>query len=418
MRKETKSYKAARTLWTTRAALVLLIAVAIVGCEKPDADGEKGGGDAAQAVEVKPMAVEVDLVRSQTFVQTLEFPGVAQPIDERTISAESGGRVTEAPAEEGETVKKGELLLRVDARTTTAQINLLQSQVSTAQREYSRLKKLAAEGLATPQQLDQLQGQVEQSELALKQARVGRGLSVVRSPFTGVVSMKNIEVGEFASPGQPIVQIIDTSTIKLEVTIPESLISYVKVGDTVDVSFSAVNKTVQGKIMRRGVTVAKASQTFPIEIHIPNEDGAFLPGMRARAIIPKLTIEDAVVVPRDALLEGVYQREAMVIEDRKGDVAKAALRVVQIGESRGNSVVITSGLQKGDVLITKGHRNVVDGTPVRIVRDRSKESSAPSANKEETSPQDAAGTSPKEAEEAQKKAAMNEGGQESNEEVN
>lgn len=395
--------KAARTLWTSRAAILLLLTMAsLTGCDKPEEGGAEGS---AQAVEVKPMAVEIDRVRTQTFVQTLEFPGVAQPIDERTISAESGGRVTESPAQEGETVKKGELLLRVDARTTTAQINLLESQFSTAKREYSRLKKLAAEGLATPQQLDQLQGQVEQSELALKQARVGRGLSVVRSPFTGVVAMKNIEVGEFASPGQPIVQIIDTSTIELEVTIPESLISYVKVGDMVNVSFPAVNRTVQGKIVRRGVTVEQASQTFPIEIHIPNEDGALLPGMRARAIIPKLTIEDAVVVPRDALLEGVYQREAMVIEDRQGDVAKASLRVVEIGESRGNSVVITSGLKEGDMLITRGHRNVVDGTPVRIVRDRTQEQ-APAAASAPSDQDESPGAGKKEEE-----AAMNAEGQ-------
>jgi membrane fusion protein (multidrug efflux system) len=340
----------------------------LMGC-----NSDKDEGEAAKAQEVKPMAVEIDTVGTQTFVQTLEFPGVAQPIEVRNVSAEMGGRVLAAPAEEGALIKKGDLLLRVDARNGTAQIKLLKSQVSSAQREYNRVKKLAAEGLATPQQVDQSQSQLEQTKLGLNQAKVGQGMSTVRSPFTGVVAMKMLEVGEYAGPGQPIVQLIDTSTIKLEVTIPESMVNFIKVNDDVQVEFSSIGKAVTGKVVRRGVTVTQPTQTFPIEIHIPNESGDLMPGMRARVVVPKLQIEGAVVVPRDALLEGVFQREAMVAIDRKGDLAKAELRVVEIGESRGNSIVITQGLKAGDKLITRGHRNVVNGTVVRIVKDRTGE---------------------------------------------
>lgn len=344
-----------------------VLSVPLMGCNSDKAEDE------AKVQEIKPMAVEIDTVGTQTFVQTLEFPGVAQPIEVRNVSAEMGGRVLAAPAEEGALIKKGDLLLRVDARNGTAQIKLLKSQVSSAQREYNRVKKLAAEGLATPQQVDQIQSQLEQAKLGLNQAKVGQGMSTVRSPFTGVVAMKMLEVGEYAGPGQPIVRLIDTSTIKLEVTIPESMINFIKVNDDVKVEFSSVGKVVTGKVVRRGVTVTQPTQTFPIEIHIPNESGDMMPGMRARVIVPKLRIEGAVVVARDALLEGVFQREAMVVIERKGDIAKAELRVVEIGESRGNSIVITKGLQPGDKLITRGHRNVVNGTVVRIVKDRTGE---------------------------------------------
>ncbi len=363
-------------LTTLLITSTLLSSISLMGCKPP----EEAENSKEQAV--KPMAVEIDTVKTTTFVQTLEFPGVAQPIEMRTVSAEMGGRVLAAPAEEGDRVEKGDLLLRVDARNSAAQIKLLKSQVSSAQREYNRIKNLAAEGLATPQQVDQIQSQLEQSKLGLNQARVGQGMSTVKSPFTGVVAMKMLEVGEYAGPGQPIVQLIDTSTIKLDVTIPESMISFIKVGDDVQVKFTAIDKTVTGKVVRRGVTVTQPTQTFPIEINIPNESGDLMPGMRARVVIPKLTIADAVVVPRDALLEGVFQREAMVITDRKDDIAQAELRVVEIGESRGNRIVIKSGLQAGDKLITQGHRNVVNGTTVRIVRDHTGESMSQAPTKE------------------------------------
>ena len=331
--------------------------------------------------EIKPIAVEIDEVETSRFVQTFSFPGIAEPIEQRRVAAESSGRVLDAPFEEGASIEKGALLLRVDAKTTGAQINLLRSQASTAKRELNRIKQLTAEGLATPQQLDQSNAQLEQANLALKQARVGASMAVVRSPFSGVVASKFVEPGEFTSPGQAVAEIIDTSTIKLEVTIPESAVGFVSQGDEVDVEFPSSNKSAKGKVIRRGVRVTQPTQTFPIEIHIPNEDGEILPGMRARVVIPKLTIDDAVVVRRDALLEGVLRREAMVATEIQGDIGKAELRIVDISEARGNEIVVTKGLDAGDKLIVLGHRNVVDGTPIRVVRDHSNEEMAEAPEK-------------------------------------
>lgn len=361
-------------IWWLGSVFIAMSAL-LVGCQP-----EPEGGDAgAKVQEVKPIAVETMTIKPSRFVQTFEFPGVSQPIEQRRIAAEMGGRVLQAPFEVGDTVKKGELLLRVDAKTTAAQINLLKSQVSTANREYKRVKQLAAEGLATPQQLDQIESQLEQARLALKQAKVGQGMAVVKSPVTGIVAMKFLESGEFAGPGAPIVDLIDTSTMKLEVTVPESAIHYVKIGDEVDVHFKSAGLELKGKVAKRGVMVTQPTQTFPIEIHIANEDGKILPGMRANVVVPKVTIDDAIVVPRDALLEGVFRREAMVLTEQSGDAGKSSLRVVEIGEAKGNKIVITKGLQAGDKLIVLGHRNVVDGTMVRVVKDRDADAVASSA---------------------------------------
>lgn len=346
--------------------LVSGLALGTIGCNPPSEAAPKE--TAKQAI--KPIAVEIQEVKAATFQQTFEFPGVAQPIDSRRVSAESSGRILESPFDEGDEVKKGDLVLRVDAKSTGAQINLLKAQVNSAKREYNRIKMLAAEGLATPQQLDQTASQLEQANLGLKQARVGQSMSVVRSPFTGKVATKFLDKGEFAAPGQPVLDLIDDSTIKMEVTVPESAIGFVKVGDEVKVTFNATGQTYTGKVVRRGVMVTQPTQTFPIEIEIPNEEREIIPGMRARVIVPKLTLKDAIVVSRDALLEGVTRREAMVLKGRDGDIGKAELRVVQISEARGNDVVVTEGLSAGDKLIVLGHRNVVDGTPVRVVKER------------------------------------------------
>ena len=341
-------------------ALTLMLFLGCVGC------GKEGAEEAPKEAEVKPIAVSTQIIEPQTFTQTFTFPGTAQPIEERQIAAESAGRVLAAPFEESEMVKKGDLLLRVNASTSNAQASLIESQIKSSQRELSRTRLLAKEGLATPQQVDQLEAQVDQAKLSLNQVKVSRGLSTVKSPFDGKVARKYLDVGEFASPGQPLVDLVDLSTIKLEITVPESAIGYIDLGDVVTVRFPSTGKSVKGTVAKRGVVVQQPTQTFPVEVHIPNEDEAILAGMRAEVIVPKLTLKEAVVIPRDALLEGVLRKEAVVAVTKDG--AKVAeVREVEMGEARANEVVIDSGLKPGEELVVTGHRNVVNGTRLRVV---------------------------------------------------
>lgn len=347
----------------TALLLVVLMALSIAACKPPEAPK-------AKEVEVKPTAVETLQLSAKTFDQFLEYPGKAEPVQTQRVSAEASGRALSVPFEEGDTVKKGQMMLRVDARMNTAQINVLKTQLRSAERELNRTKKLAGEGLATPQQLDQAQSGVDQLRMSIKQARTGLSMSSVRSGFTGYVMIKHVKKGEFIGAGQPVATIIDVSTIKVKINVPESAVKYIKVGAEIDLHFSALEKTIKGKIKKRDIIAEQPSQTYPVEVHLDNKSGEILPGMRATARIPKVTIKDAIVVPRDAILEGVERREAMVATDIKDGIAKSKLRLVELGESKGNKVVVTKGLKPGDQLIVLGHRGIVDGTSVRIVRQR------------------------------------------------
>ncbi len=347
--------------WRTRStAWGACVALFVVGC---GGGGEEKKAEAPKEAVEKAMAVEVATLSTSDFERALEFPGVAQPITERMVAAETGGRILSAPFEEGAQVKKGALMLRVDAKATSAQLDLIDAQISAANREYKRIKELASQGLATPQQLDQAKTQLQQAKLSKKQAKIGKAMATVRSPFTGWVARKMAEEGEFAGPGQPIAQLIDYSTVKLTVTVPESDIAYIKVGGEVDVHFTASGITHKGKVARRGLMVSMPTATFPVEVHVANEDLMLVPGMRARVRVTQDRLSDVVVVPRDTILEGFSQREAMVV----GSDGRAELRVVELGPGKGNDVVIEKGLAVGDRLIVKGHRNVVSGSALRIV---------------------------------------------------
>ncbi len=344
-----------------KLAITLLFLGLSVGC-KPDA-----GAEAKAEAEVVAVPVETLTVTASDFVETVEVSGVAEPIHEIRVAAEAGGRVTKAPIVEGDTVEKGDLVIRVDAQLDSARVDVLQNQLSTARREYERTKMLAKEGLATPQQLDQAAAAVDSASLNIKQVRVGMGKSTVRSPFTGLVAEKFVEEGEYVGPGTPLAHIVDFETIVINTSVAEGDVASVKIGSTVQVWIPALEKHYEGIIERRGVLANASTRTFPVEVHIPNTAREILPGMRARVIIPRKTWENVVIVPRDAILQGYEAKEAMVAPS--GETGEAALRVVELGPARGNRIVVTSGLQAGDRLIVKGHRGIVNGSKVKIVRE-------------------------------------------------
>lgn len=341
--------------------VTLVAALAFAACEPPEpTDG--------QPTEIPAVPVETQVVTTSEFVQTVEVSGVAEPIFELRVAAEAPGRIVKAPFEEGKTVKKGDLLVRVDAQLDSARIDLLQNQLASAKREYERTKMLAREGLATPQQLDQAASSVDGARLSIRQARVGIGKSTVRAPESGLVATKYVEEGEYAAPGAPIAHILDYSTIVIEAAVPEGDIGFVRKGMEVDVFVPAIGSKLAGTVERRSILATPKTRTFPVEVHVPNGGGEILPGMRARVIIPKKTWTNVVVVPRDAILQGYEAKEAMILPG-SSDTGEAELRRVELGPARGNSVVVTSGLSAGDRLIVKGHRSIVTGSKVKSVKE-------------------------------------------------
>ncbi|MEZ4460293.1 MAG: efflux RND transporter periplasmic adaptor subunit [bacterium] len=341
-------------------ALLLAGVIALSACDSaPETQPE--------APKVAAIPIETVVVQTREFVDLIDVAGVVEPIYEVQVAAEAPGRVLAAPFSEGEKVDKGKLLLRVDGDLDSARISLLESQLSTAKREFERTKQLAKQGLATPQQLDQASSAVDGASLSIKQAKVGLGKTNVRSPITGYIAQKFVEPGEYVGPGAPLAHIVDYDTVKVIASVPEGDVRFIAPDKEVDIWIPALDKTYKGKVFRRSIVATAATRTFPVEIHVPNPDLEILPGMRASVVVPRKDYGQIVVVPRDAILEGFNRQEAMVLGDKVDDGYKAVLRAVELGPSQGTDVAVLSGLSAGEQLIVKGHRSLADGAKVRVV---------------------------------------------------
>lgn len=355
--------------------LVLLAAIALCAplvwaCgEKPGAEGaDKTAAKGATAKEAQIAAAPVDVVtvQSQDFEESVDVLATAEPYERAFAASEAPGRIVAANLREGDEVRRGATLYRIDTQLDQARMDLMQNQIDNARREFERLQKLSAEGLGTSQQLDQARMAVDGAELNMRQARVALGKAVVSSPLTGIVATKYSDTGEFAGPGAPLAEIVVLDPLVVRALVPESLVPFLKQGQTVPVDFPALGQSVQGTVYRQALVANGPTRTFPVEIHIPNPERALLPGMRARVKVRKKTWENVVVVPRDAVLEGYAGQEAMVVTNSpEGEVSE--LRKVRLGPGRADQVVVLEGLAAGEKLITRGHRSIVSGTQVDII---------------------------------------------------
>jgi membrane fusion protein (multidrug efflux system) len=333
-------------------------------------DGSADGAKEASARRAIP--VETWNIEARPFQASFEVPGVVTAERDVRVSFESAGRVAQIYVDAGDTVERGDLLARVSTEVDQARIELLNSQVDTAKREYNRVKNLADEGLASERELDQADSQLESARLNLKQAKVNLNNATITAPIGGQIAARHADEGEFASPGTPLVEIVDASRLQLEASVPESRIEDLSAGMTLEVELPTLGADIQGTVPYMPTRIESRTRTYPVEVQLPADklktSGVKLrPGMRANITVPFQEYTDATVIPRTAVLLGYNQNEVVTLSNPDADVPRATIQVVELGPSRGNRVVAKQGLQAGDTIVVRGHRALTDGAPVEVV---------------------------------------------------
>lgn len=346
---------------------VLWIGVCAVGaCAAPESvegNAEGSGSTGANADVALERVANVEIVRVTTapFSDYLELVGETDPVRSAFVSSELPGRIEELNLVEGERVESGATVLRVNTATQATQLDQIQTQRELVELEIDRNERLMERGLGNQATLDQLNNQLEQLDDAENSVRVGLRQATTRAPIAGIVVDRMAEPGELASPGVPVARIVDIDTIVVTIGVPEREIARLDEGMNVDVVFPASGEHRSGRVHRIAVEANRANRTFATEIHIENADHSIRAGMRARVQIPRESRSEAILIPRDAMIEGLNGPEVVVAD---GEFAR--VRNVVVGPGRAGFVVVDSGLTAGDRLVVRGHRTVVNGERVLV----------------------------------------------------
>lgn len=346
---------------TRRLLVAVLAPAALAAACAPPAESSPTEAEGSDEGLVETVLVEVATLESTSFREIIDLVGETEPVRSASVISELPGRITWLGFDEGDRVTAGQALVRLDTSSQQVTAEQIDIQIEQLRVDLDRQQRLQQRGLGTPVAIEQIETQIAVLESQRRQTDVSTRQARTTAAIDGVVVERLAEVGEIAAPGAPIGRIIDISTIVVRVGLPEREIGFVDEGMPVTVRIEADGSQHTGTLHRVGLEANRLNRTFPLEIQIANADGRLRSGMRATVLLPRLSISDAVVIPRDAVIQTL---EGPLVYIEQDGLARG--RVVTTGAGRGGYVVVEQGLQPGDRLIVRGHRHLVEGEPVRV----------------------------------------------------
>lgn len=321
---------------------------------------------AATAGETPPINVVTLNLRPTRLRDRINLPGLVEPWTQLELMAKVGGSIEEVSVQEGDYVKKGQQIAKIETRDYRIDLDSARAAYALAQAEYTRNKILRKKGIATQADLDQLQAQLRTAKAALEEAELRFSRCVITAPMNGIISKLDAEVGMYLNQmmPEPIAEIIEIDRVKAVIAIPESDITAVRKLKKVAVTFQALgNETIMAPVHFLAPAPESIAHAYRLELALDNKDRRILPGMFIRADVVKVVNEQAVAVPLYAVIS--RNNEHFVYIEKDG---KAGKRTVETGFLEGWQVLISKGLKAGEKVIIEGHRTVADGQEVKVVK--------------------------------------------------
>ena len=307
-------------------------------------------------VAEKVESVKVETATVQSVPQTMTYTATVQPDKRNSISSSMPSRIREIYVEVGDYVKKGQLLVELDAS------NIMQQkvQLDNIELEYNRAKELVAVGGASQQQLDQITTQLEAAKTAYNNLLENTKLL---SPVNGVVTARNFDSGDLAQG--PILTVMQINPVKIVINVSESEFTKVKMGMPIDITFDVFgDELLKGKVSLIYPTIDPMTRTFGVEVEIPNGNNRVRPGMFARATID-FGAKDHVVVPDRAVVKRAGSGDRFVyVYNNDGTVSYVK---VELGRHIDTVYEVLSGLDHNTQVVVAGQSRLNDGVKVNVV---------------------------------------------------
>jgi len=313
---------------------------------------------------VKPKLVTAISLSTQEFTHYIELQGKITTKDIYYIAPRGqGGQVKDIYVKEGDYIKKGQLILKLDDAVMLQNLNQLQTQLSYAQDLYNRQKNLWDQKIGTEVQLITAKNGVDNIEKQISLVKEQWNMTNVYSEVSGVVESVTVHVGEFfggASGGS--ISIVNTGSLKAAVEVPENYLSSVKKGAPVVIEVPDINKSFKSSISLVSQLINTNSRTFSAEAKVPAE-ADLKPNQVATVKIQDYTASNVIVIPITTLQTNESGKYVFVVATENGkQVAKK--RNVTVGSIYGEKIEIKQGLQAGDQLISEGFQGLYDGQAI------------------------------------------------------
>ena len=355
-----------------RAATIVFVALLAAACST-------GASEEETPTQPAPVQIGAENVVRVTRGELVVGPVISGELRagrEATVRAELSGPMIDVAIEEGQPVRRGALLGRIEARqledarrSAETAVKSAENQLEVAQREASRTEELVKAGALAARDLDRARASVITAEAQAAEARA-RLVSaqsqladtVLNAPIAGIVSDRAVNTGDVVSPGTVLFTIIDPSSMRLEASVPSSAVGELRIGARVGFTIRGYDQPFEGRIERINPQADPATRQVPIYVSIPNVSGRLVAGLFAEGRVVTRAAE-GIIAPVSAVNTSDQSPWVLRVNDGKAERVDV---VLDLRDDATEQVLVAQGLVEGDVLLRGAAQGITPGTPVRV----------------------------------------------------
>jgi RND family efflux transporter MFP subunit len=327
--------------------------------------GNGSGEQISEQENTRSTPVYVEEITLKTFRHYVTVQGDVESDKTIMITPKTSATVEEIMVRAGQEVQKGDILARLDGEITRSQLDQVKSQLELAKTLFERQQNLKEQNIGSEVEYLQAKTQYESAKSQLASLQEQYSYYNIKATISGTVDRVDLKVGENIAPALPVFQISNSDAFKVTAQVSEAYITRISTQDSVEIIFPSLKTSAKTKIDAVSKAINPSNRTFGIEVFLPGDTQDIRPNMMARVRINDITLPKQIVVPVNAVQQANNISFVFVAEETEsGWIAKN--KEVRTGENYKNDLVITDGLEAGDLLITTGYTNLNDGIAISI----------------------------------------------------
>ncbi|MDN6319703.1 MAG: efflux RND transporter periplasmic adaptor subunit [Marinobacter sp.] len=314
-----------------------------------------------------PAEISATKARTESWTPSIKAVGSIKAINGIEVANEVPGVIASINFESGDTVKKGDILIRLNTAIDEAAVRTRKAEAHLAEQEFKRISDLLPKRAVSQSQYDESKANYDAAKARVNEAEAQLSKKVIRAPFDGTLGIRMVDQGAYIATGTPIVEVNMLDPIYVDYTLSEKNLTNVSSGYSVIATVAAVpDQQFEGKVSAINTSINPETRTVRVRATLDNPDNLLRPGMFATIRTRQPEDDEVVTVPRTAISYNTYGDYVFTVEENdEGDLV-VNRRSVETGETRDPRVAITSGLEAGEQVVSKGLLRLRAGQTVEI----------------------------------------------------
>lgn len=348
--------------------LAAFVFVAAIGAVKY---GQIKKGIAQQAAfQMPPETVTTVVAKTDQWPAAISAIGTVAAVHGVTVSADLPGIVAKISFDSGKAVRAGDVLVQLDTKQEQAQLAAAEAQSQWARVSIERMTGLRQKGIAAQADWDRADAEQKQADARVGEIRATIARKTIRAPFSGVLGLRQVNLGQYMEAGAPIVSLQALDPIYVNFSVPQQQIGGLRSGNEVRVTAEGLPGEFKGKLTATNAVIDEATRNVQTQATVANPDGKLHPGMFVETRVGLGTATAVVAIPASSINYAPYGNSVFIVEDMKNPKGQTYKGVrqqfVKLGTGRGDQVAVVSGVKPGEEIVTSGVFKLRNGAAVQV----------------------------------------------------